>query len=166
MQSFVLLNMSFKWNRNNRLLSVFCCRCKDSLFTLATTLRPHELDTFSTKYLTVSVSQCTANQAPDYTKTEPLATEEHNCNDSEENNTYDCKTEKSVISAPKRPGWFGKGYAKVKKPSKKRRIRWWRLAVSTTEFNKYIVLQLLQENVYQPHNSTKQYTIILQLLQC
>ena len=99
------------------------CRSKDSLFTLATTLRPHELDTFSTKYLTMSGPQCPVAQPPDNVKNEYLVVEDSNCNNSEESNSCSCKTENGARSSPKRPGWFGKGYAKAKKPSKKRRLR-------------------------------------------
>lgn len=96
-------------------------RCKDSLFTLSTPLRPHELDTFSTKCLTVTVQQC--NESLEYVKTDSVVTEEHECNSCEDNNSFRCKTEKGVLSNPKHPGWFGKGLAKVKRPRKKRRLR-------------------------------------------
>ena len=55
-------------------------------------------------------------QSPDNVKNEYLVVEDSN--NSEESNSYSCKT-----SSPKRPGWFGKGYGKAKKPSKKRRLR-------------------------------------------
>lgn len=97
------------------------CRCKDSLFTLSTPLRTHELDTFSTKCLTVTVQQC--NQSLEYVKTDTVVTEGLECNNCEDNNSSCCKTEKGVLSNPKHPGWFGKGFAKVKKPRKKRRLR-------------------------------------------
>lgn len=116
-----LLNV---WFQNDIEIIVFFFsfnRSKDSLFTLATSLRTHEFDTFSTK--------CLTDRSPNIVKNEPQEQEDHNCNNSEENNSYSCKTENSSCSSPKRPGWFGKGYAKVKKSSKKRRLRWWILAV-------------------------------------
>ena len=103
--------------------SFMFCRSKDSLFTLATTLRPHELDTFSTKCLTMSGPQCPVAQSSDNVKNEYLVVEDSNCNNNEKNHSYSCQTENGARSSPKRPGWFGKGYAKAKKPSKKRRLR-------------------------------------------
>lgn len=71
----------------------------------------------------MSVPQCPVDQSPDNVTKEYLVVEDSNCKDSEESNSYSCKMENSARSSPKRPGWFGKGYAKTKKPSKKRRLR-------------------------------------------
>ena len=101
-----------------QLMLIFCVyfRCKDPLFTLATPLRTHELDTFSTKGLDMCVFS--ADQS---CKTELEETKELNSN--EENNENNGKLEKDVPPSPKRPGWFGKGYAKNKRPRKRRRMR-------------------------------------------
>ena len=71
----------------------------------------------------MSVAQCPVDQSPDDVKKECLVVEDSKCNNSEESNSFSCKTENSARSSPKRPGWFGRGYAKAKKPSKKRRLR-------------------------------------------
>ena len=60
-------------------------------------------------------------QSPDNVKNEYVVLEDSN--NSEESNSYSCKTDNGARSSPKRPGWFGKGYGKAKKPSKKRRLR-------------------------------------------
>ena len=105
------------------ILSVIC-RCKDSLFTLATPLRPHELDSFSTKGLNMFLSNCTSDQleSPVCIKTEPSEIKGHNCRSNAENENNG-KMEKDVLSGPQLPGWFGKGYAKSKKTRKRRRVR-------------------------------------------
>jgi len=71
----------------------------------------------------MSVAQCPVDQPPDDVKKEYLVVEDSNCKNSEESNSYSCKTENSAPSSQKRPGWFGKGYAKAKKPNKRRRLR-------------------------------------------
>ena len=64
----------------------------------------------------MTVPQCLAD--PNNVNNEAQELDHLNSNNREENNSYNCKTENSS-----RPGWFGKGYAKVKRPSKKRRLR-------------------------------------------
>lgn len=44
-------------------------------------------------------------------------------NNSEESNLYSFKIDNGVCLSLKCFGWFGKGYVKVKKLSKKRRLR-------------------------------------------
>lgn len=95
-------------------------RCKDPLFTLATPLRPHEWDTFSTKCIDMSVSPHATDQP---FKTEFEDNEHHNNGNNEENNKCHGEMEKDVLLSAKRPGWFGKGYAKNKKARKRRRVR-------------------------------------------
>lgn len=45
------------------------------------------------------------------------------CNNCEDNNLFCCKIEKGVFLNFKYLGWFGKGFVKVKKFRKKRRLR-------------------------------------------
>ena len=81
------------------------------------------MDTFSTKALNMSVPLRTAEQPCKTECSESLETKDNICSSNEENNEYNSKMEKDVLSSPKRPGWFGKGYAKNKKARKRRRVR-------------------------------------------
>lgn len=56
-------------------------------------------------------------------KTEFEDNEHHNNGNNEENNKCHDEMEKDVLLSAKRPGWFGKGYAKNKKARKRRRVR-------------------------------------------
>ena len=101
----------------------YICRNKDPLFTLATPLRPHELETFSTKCLSPSKPQSKMDPSPGIVKAESLENIKCCCNENDEIGSFDDVMEKRTSSSPKRPGWFGKGYAKYKRPAKKRRVR-------------------------------------------
>lgn len=90
-------------------------RSKDPLFTLATRLRPHELDTFSTKYLNASESRCLMDKS---CKTECKDSDDHTSGINEERYDYNLSSQSS-----ERPGWFGKGYSKNRKSRKRRRVR-------------------------------------------
>ncbi|XP_031555893.1 NAD-dependent protein deacetylase sirtuin-7-like [Actinia tenebrosa] len=94
-------------------------RSCDPLFTLATPLQPQELNTHSTKSLTPLMDPL--NMDPLHT---PLSKESQNANEEgnlkiESNNSNDHEGDAKTSC----PGWYGKGFGKVKKSAKRRKTR-------------------------------------------
>ncbi|KAM7432842.1 NAD-dependent protein deacetylase sirtuin-7 [Porites harrisoni] len=99
-------------------------RCRDSLFTLATPLRPHELNSFNTKGLNMFESD--QFETPVCLKTESKTKEDsyNDLNAENDGSAVETGTDSVAASGPQmQPGWFGKGYAKNKKSRKRRRVR-------------------------------------------
>jgi len=101
---------------------VLFCRSEDPLFKLATPLRPHELNSYSTKSLTPYSPVPNAISQDSSSSFESHSSDDHNSEVKTEivqsQFSQDGEDDKSTC-----PGWYGKGYGKAKRPTKKRKIR-------------------------------------------
>lgn len=101
---------------------VLFCRSQDPLFHIATPLRPHELNTYSTKSLTPYSAVQNVTSQDSSSSFESHSTDDYNG----EVKTEQIQSQLSVDDTedrPSCPGWYGKGYGKPKRPTKKRKMR-------------------------------------------
>ena len=96
-------------------------RSKDPLFELATPLTDEEMDTFSTKLLLKPGQPPVNGHLSGHQNNMEQASPKGTSPDSESKEDSDDNDQN--VSSPKRPGWFGKGFAKSRRPAKKRKVR-------------------------------------------